>query len=161
MRTRTIRWTFALVLLLLTVGCDRVTKQIATVRLAGKPGVSYLGDAFRLEYAENPGAFMSLGSRLPSWLRTGLLTVCAGIGLAAFAVMAFGLRWIGLSLTGGILVIAGGSSNLIDRIARGSVVDFMNVGIGSLRSGIFNFADVALMFGLVLIVIGSRNKKAV
>ena len=75
--------------------------------------------------------------------------------------MAFGLRWIGLSLTGGILVIAGGSSNLIDRIARGSVVDFMNVGIGSLRSGIFNFADVALMFGLVLIVIGSRNKKAV
>src|SRR5436190_22234892 len=93
----------ALVLLLMTIGCDRVTKYAATTKLAGKPGMSYFADTVRLEYAENPGSFMSLGSGLPDWARTSLLTVGAGIGLVAVAVAAFSLRWIGLSLIGGIL----------------------------------------------------------
>ena len=38
--------------------------------------------------------------------------------------------------------MAGALSNLIDRIAVGSVIDFLNVGIGPLRTGIFNLADV-------------------
>jgi signal peptidase II len=154
---RKVGTTFALVLLLVTVGCDRVTKQLATKRLAGKPGVSYFADTLRLEYAENPGAFLSLGSELPGWLRTGILTIGAGVGLFAFAIAAFRLRWTGLSWIGAILCAAGGASNLVDRIARGSVVDFMNVGIGSLRTGVFNFADVALMGGVVLVVFGSRS----
>jgi len=145
---------FALFLLLATVGCDRVTKHIATTMLAGKPGVSYFGDTVRLEYTENSGAFMSMGSRLPDWVRTDLLTVGAGVGLLAIAFAAIRRRWIGLSLIGGALFMAGGASNLMDRIAWGSVVDFMNVGIGPLRSGIFNVADVALMGGVALMVIG-------
>jgi signal peptidase II len=150
---------FAIFLLLTTIGCDRVTKHVATTSLAGKPGVSYLANTFRLEYAENPGAFMSLGSGLPDWARTGLLTFGAGVGLVAVAVAASRLRWIGLPLIGGILFIAGGTSNLVDRITRGSVVDFMNVGIGSLRTGIFNVADVALVVGVVLIVFGFHDKR--
>ena len=48
---------------------------------------------------------------------------------------------------------AGGASNLIDRIRfDGAVTDFLNLGVGSLRTGIFNVADVILMFGLVLLV---------
>jgi signal peptidase II len=149
---------FALVLLLTTVGCDRVTKQVATSKLAGRPGVSYLADTFRLQYAENPGAFLSLGSELPAWARTGLLTVLAGVGLVVIAVAMFKLHWVGLSRIGGILYIAGGASNLVDRIVRGSVVDFMNVGLGPVRTGIFNVADVALMAGVLLIVVGSHYR---
>jgi len=152
---------FAIVLLLMTIGCDRVTKQVATSRLAGKPGVSYFADTFRLEYAENPGAFMSLGSGLPDWVRISLLTIGSGVGLVAVAIAAFRLRWTGLSLLGGILFIGGGASNLVDRIVRGSVVDFLNVGIGSLRTGIFNVADVALMVGVAFIVFGTHFKRAV
>jgi signal peptidase II len=33
-------------------------------------------------------------------------------------------------------------------------VDFLNVGVGSLRTGIFNVADVAVLLGAVLIVVG-------
>jgi len=156
---RTFGRVFALVLLLMTIGCDRVTKQFATTRLAGKPGVAYFADTLRLEYAENPGAFMSLGAGLPDWTRTLLLTVGTGVGLVVFAVAAFRLRSIRLCFIGAILFIAGGASNLVDRIARGSVVDFMNVGIGSVRTGIFNVADVALMAGVVCIVIGSQYKR--
>jgi signal peptidase II len=149
---------FALVLLLTTIGCDRVTKHLATTRLAGNSAQSYLNGTVRLEYAENPGAFLSLGENLPTWARTGLLTVGAMLGLAAVAVASFKLRRRSTAFIGSILFLAGGASNLIDRITRGTVVDFVNVGVGSLRTGIFNVADVALMVGVGLIVLGLNRK---
>ena len=45
------------------------------------------------------------------------------------------------------LIVSGGASNLIDRVITGSVIDFLNVGIGPLRTGIFNAADVGIMVG--------------
>jgi signal peptidase II len=55
------------------------------------------------------------------------------------------------------LFVAGGASNLVDRIIYGMVIDFMNVGIGSLRTGIFNVADMAIMLGAgVLVIEGYR-----
>ena len=151
---RTAGRVFALVLLLSTIGCDRVTKHIAATTLAGSPARSYFGGIFRLEYAENSGAFLSLGATLPDWARTGLLIFAAAAGLIAVAVASIKFRWDGLPLAGAMLFVAGGASNLIDRIARGSVVDFMNVGLGSLRTGIFNVADIALMLGVALMVMG-------
>jgi signal peptidase II len=148
----------ALVLLLTTIGCDRVTKHLATTRLAGNSARSYLSGTVRLEYAENPGAFLSFGENLPNWARTGLLTVGATLGLVAVAVAAFKLRRRSMPFVGAILFLAGGASNLIDRITRGTVVDFVNVGVGSLRTGIFNVADVALMVGVTIILLGlNRN----
>jgi signal peptidase II len=157
-RMKTTARMLALVLMLTTIGCDRVTKHLATTKLAGNPGRSYLSGTVRFEYAENPGAFLSLGAKLPVWARTGFLTVGAALGLAAVAVLAFKLRCRGAPFIGAILFLAGGVSNLIDRITRGTVVDFVNVGVGSLRTGIFNLADVALMAGLALMVLGAHHK---
>jgi signal peptidase II len=54
------------------------------------------------------------------------------------------------------LVLSGGFSNLYDRITNnGGVVDFMNMGIGGLRTGIFNVADMAIMAGVFLLLIYS------
>ena len=142
----------ALSLLLTTIGCDRVTKHIATTRLAGTPGHSYFGGLVRFEYAENSGAFLGLGSSLPDWARTSLLTVGAAAGLIAVVVAARKLQWAGWPLMGAVLFFAGGVSNLIDRVTRGSVVDFMVIGVGSLRTGIFNVADVALLLGVALML---------
>ena len=57
------------------------------------------------------------------------------------------------------LLLAGGVGNLIDRVSQnGMVTDFMNIGIGSLRTGIFNVADVAITFGgLALLVLAYRS----
>src|SRR5262245_33358197 len=156
---RTAGKVFALVLLLSTIGCDRVTKHIAATTLAGSPPRSYFGGIFRLEYAENAGAFLSLGSTLPDWARTGLLVFVAAAGLIAVAVASIKFRWAGVPFTGAALFVAGGASNLIDRIARGSVVDFMNVGLGSLRTGIFNVADIALVLGVAFMVLGSSRRE--
>ena len=54
------------------------------------------------------------------------------------------------------LLIGGGISNLADRALRaGAVVDFLNVGLGPLRTGIFNVADVGITAGTILLIAGA------
>ncbi len=143
-----------------TVGCDRVTKHIATRVLEGVPTRSYFGDTVRLGYAENVGGFLSLGAGLPDGARTAVFTVATGLVLVALVVMAIRGRWSGLRLAALALFVAGGASNWIDRVLRGSVVDFLNVGIGSLRTGIFNVADMAIMLGVALLLLAELRKPA-
>ena len=60
-----------------TIGCDRVTKHIASEMLAGGEVRTYWADTIRLEYAENTGGFLGLGANLPEAWRTALFTVTA------------------------------------------------------------------------------------
>lgn len=141
-----------------TIGCDRVTKHAAGALLAGQSGHSYLADTVRLGYAENPGGFLSLGANWPSGVRTTFFTVATGIGLLALAVMAMSRKRDDWSAVGLAFLVAGGLSNWIDRVIRGSVVDFLNVGIGPVRTGIFNVADVAIMLGVAILLIAELRK---
>jgi signal peptidase II len=51
------------------------------------------------------------------------------------------------------LIFSGGISNLYDRVLNNdAVIDFLNVGIGSLRTGIFNVADMANMLSIFLLL---------
>jgi signal peptidase II len=48
----------------------------------------------------------------------------------------------------GACIVGGGMGNLIDRIINNFfVIDFLNFGIGSLRTGILNIADISVTFG--------------
>jgi signal peptidase II len=142
-----------LVPVLIIVVLDRWTKSWATETLAMSMPRPYWNDFFRLQYALNEGAFLSLGAELPDHLRYWVLAIVPvavllylfyhalrAEGLGHWAQMAFGL------------ILGGGGSNIYDRIAHGHVVDFMNMGIGSIRTGIFNFADVAIMLGLAILL---------
>jgi signal peptidase II len=139
-------------LVVMTIGCDRVTKHLAIENLAGGPTQSFLADTLRLTYAENTGGFLSVGAGMPPALRTVVFTVATGAVLLVLAVVAWrqrGRRWHAAALS---LFIAGGVSNWFDRVKDGRVVDFLNVGIGWLRTGVFNVADVAIMLGVALFV---------
>ena len=139
-----------LMLVVTTVGCDRVTKHFAAATLADAPRRSFLADTIRLEYTENSGAFLGLGAGWPADVRTGLFTVGTALLLIAVIATAIRGRWSGAALVGLLLFVSGGASNLIDRVARGSVIDFMNIGGGSVRTGIFNVADAAIMVGVAI-----------
>lgn len=143
---------------LMTIACDRVTKHLATSALAGMPTRSFLADTIRLSYVENTGGFLGLGSELPVVVRTAVFTGATGLMLIALVVLAVRRKWQGWSALGITLFVAGGTSNLVDRIARGSVVDFLNVGIGPLRTGVFNVADMAIMLGAVLFIVTERRR---
>lgn len=146
-----------------SVGCDQATKVIATTSLKGSPPRIYLGDIFRLQFATNEGAFLSLGAGLPDGARYWILTVAVGLLLFGIAIYALGSRKLDAWQVAGYALIAGGGfSNWVDR-ARfdGQVVDFMNMGIGSsLRTGIFNVADLVILAGIgVLLVVGQQHEK--
>lgn len=159
---RTVRKRVVLILatLFVCVGCDQKTKSIARESLRGAEAKSFLDDTFRLDYAENPGGFLSLGNSLPIRWRTGIFSFGASIGIAAtllyalFATHTGGIRILALSL-----ICAGGVGNLIDRWTLGYSTDFLNVGIGPLRTGIFNMADVALTAGCFLMFWNHRFEK--
>jgi signal peptidase II len=131
------------------IGCDQATKELATQALRNSPPRSYLHGTIRLEYALNPGGFLSLGRNLPdrwrSWLFVGVNSALI-VGVCGYLTVRRSLPFaLFVAL---VCTVAGGSGNLIDRVANdGLVTDFINVGIGPLRTGIFNVADVAITFG--------------
>jgi signal peptidase II len=152
-------WRTRLVLLAIvvaTIGCDQASKHVASARLVDGQRQSYLGDAVRLEYSENPGGFLSLGADLPGWARTAVFSGGSAILLVASVFSAFWHKLGRLALLGLWLWFAGTASNLVDRVGDGRVVDFLNVGIGPLRTGIFNVADMAIMLGVALLIAGLR-----
>jgi len=52
------------------------------------------------------------------------------------------------------LVLGGGLGNLADRLFKdGIVVDFMIITLGSLKTAIFNFADLSIVTGLLLLAL--------
>lgn len=142
----------AILSIVIIVVLDQITKLMAFTNLRGRPGFSYLGDMLRLEYAENSGAFLSLGATLDPGMRTLLfiIGVVVIIGACAYWLITSPQTW--LSLLALSFVIAGGIGNLIDRISRGSVIDFIYMGVGPLHTGVFNVADMAISGGLILML---------
>lgn len=134
-----------------TIGCDRVTKHVAEVALAGQPSQTFIAGTVWLGYVENTGGFLSLGATLPATVRTAVFIVGTGLMLLAVAFAAWRMKARGWMALGFALFLSGATSNWIDRVMSGSVVDFLNLGIGPVRTGIFNVADVAIFAGMTLV----------
>lgn len=133
---------------------DQATKQVATAALKGQPPRLYLGDVVRLLWAQNEGAFLSLGASLPGNARYWVLTIGVGILLLALTGYAlFSTKLDQLQVASYALIASGGFSNWVDRARfNGSVVDFMQLGIGSTPlTGVFNVADLAILGGIGLL----------
>ena len=142
---------------ILCVGCDMLTKNVAQTHLSTAQPIRLLGGVFRLQYTENTGVILGLGAQWSP--ATRFWTFGVFIGIVILSMLIFTLsspHMTPLGIVAAALVIGGGFSNLIDRLFnQGAVVDFMNLGIGNLRTGIFNFADVAIMAGAGLMILWS------
>lgn len=145
----------ALATFLVVLGLDQLTKH--TIGTGIDPGqVIHLVPGLTLVYVRNTGVafgFLSGGGAL----------VYAVTAVALIALVAFMLRHPDrplLWLPTGMLV-GGAVGNLIDRIARGSVIDFIKLP----HWPVFNFADMAITFGVIILVLviefgGRKGSKA-
>lgn len=135
-------------------GCDQATKRVAVTLLPEGHRVSLVADCVRLEHVRNTGAFLSLGAELPHRARTAVFTWGVGVAVLGALVVAFHRLSSRRTALAAALVAGGGLGNLWDRVATGgSVIDFLNVGVGGLRTGIFNVADLAIVAGVLLLAL--------
>jgi signal peptidase II len=143
-----------LIVLVSCVGCDQATKDIVRIRFPESVTYSLWGDLVRLQHTQNHGAFLSLGATFSESTRFGVFTVAAAFALAG--MVTYLVRKPNMSafdIVAACLIVGGGVGNLIDRILfSGGVTDFLNLGIGQLRTGIFNIADVEIMVGVGMIL---------
>jgi signal peptidase II len=142
--------------LVLTVSFDQASKHIARTNLDPSESIPFLGGCAEFILRENPGSFLSLGANLPEPVRRLLLTFAVGASLVALAIYIArnGGRLGSLFFTALALIWAGGTSNLIDRVAReGHVTDFLLLRLGPLQTGVFNAADVIIVLGALALAV--------
>lgn len=130
--------------LLITI-LDQLTKWIALTYLDPRSSVMIIPDVLWLTLTENTGAAFSILSGNTVLLAAISLLVVVGIGfvLVKGMVTTWTERWLLAVLAGGAL------GNLLDRLLRGAVVDFIDLGWWP----IFNLADIAITLSIVVLLI--------
>jgi signal peptidase II len=138
----------------INIAADRITKLLAVEFLKDKNPIELLNRIIVIGYTENTGAFLSLGRGWPEGLKYLLLlyipiAICLSVFIYCLFIEKDKTRTILL-----MSIISGGIGNLVDRLLnKFSVIDFLNFGIGSLRTGILNVADLSITFGAIALVI--------
>ena len=149
-------------ILLINIGCDQISKGLVRRKISYNQTISFIDNHLTLTKVENTGAFLSVGSALPDFVKFILLS---GIPLLA---LAFGIVYLftrkHLTITSRLALsfaIGGGIGNIHDRIMYGSVTDFLHIDFGIFQTGIFNMADVSIMVGMILFIIQSVKNRNV
>jgi signal peptidase II len=128
---------------------DWVTKTLVTRELAFRESLSVLGEVVRFTYIVNEGA--AFGLYLGSVSKTVFLVLSALAAVLVLAVYVYGEDEGWLKRFALALILGGALGNIHDRIASGSVVDFIDIGIGAYRWPVFNVADIAVTVGAILL----------
>lgn len=153
---------FIIVLILAaTVGLDQVSKIIVRKKIADFQVVNVIKNKVILEKVENTGAFLSLGDNVSKPVRIIFLNALPLVlVLAALGYIFVRTNIKGSTLIAIIFMVGGGLGNLYDRIAHGSVTDFIYIDLGGIfHTGVFNVADLFITTGISIILIQSWFKK--
>lgn len=140
---------FYVVLAAVILAADIIMKIIAETKLSVIGTVPIINEIFHLTYVENRG--MAFG--LFSGGRIGFVIVTVAV-MAALAVLilktAKNNRTVWLK-AGSACVLSGAVGNLIERVGKGYVVDFLDFRV--IDFPVFNIADIAVCVGAVMLVI--------
>ena len=142
----------AIVIVLIAV--DQVTKYIMLTWLKPIETFELIPGFIRFHFVENDGAAFSM-LRNARWFFIIVTVVCVGICLVALFNKKARYRFPALHSpflkAAIILIIAGGVGNLIDRLLRGVVIDFIEPLF--VNFAVFNFADILVTCGAAIIII--------
>ncbi|MCC8106484.1 MAG: signal peptidase II [Clostridiales bacterium] len=134
---------------LFLIGADQAAKLLACKYLKGTSGISLISGVFELYYVENRGAAFGMLTN-----RQLLFVVIAFVMIAAavFIYVRLPLKeHYNLLRMVCVLIAAGAAGNLIDRLARGYVVDFLYFSL--IDFPVFNIADCCVCIGAGLAVV--------
>jgi len=138
----------ALLMSALIVVLDQVFKILAMEHLEPVGSLPLIPDIFHLTYIENRGAAFGMleGNK---WVLIGLTALV--LLAAVFLVLTGKLENDNHLLFSVCVIIGGGVGNLIDRVYRGFVVDYVHLKV--INFAVFNFADICVTLGTVWLLI--------
>ena len=137
---------FSLLAMAVLVAGDQIIKYFVDIYLKPIGSVLVLKNFLQFSYFENDGAMMGMMSG-----KTLTMTILAVICLAAIAFVIFsGKIKFGVDYCCIVLMMSGGLGNIIDRIFRGYVIDYIEVLFVDFY--IFNFADCLVTCAAVAII---------
>ena len=139
---------------LFIVALDQVVKALVRRSLALSESVTVIPGFFDLTRVHNSGAAFGLMNGVDFPFKTAALA-CVALaalgGLAAYAASLPSEQW--LARMGLALILGGAAGNLIDRIAWGYVLDFVDVYWSGWHFWAFNVADSAITVGVALMIL--------
>lgn len=140
---------------LVSVLLDQATKIAVDTNLSFTDRIPVIEDFFYITHARNPGAAFGLFGDAPVVIRLtlfiGITLVALGMVVNFYRKLAPGDRFSALSLG---LILGGAVGNLIDRVLRGEVVDFLHFRLwGGYQWPDFNLADSFIVVGVAFLVI--------
>jgi signal peptidase II len=138
-----------------SLSLDVITKNVVAHQLAYSDKLEIVEGFFYLTHVRNPGAAFGLFASAPApWRLTffiGISLLALGIVVSFFRKLAPGDRLSALALG---FISGGAVGNLIDRIFRQEVVDFLHFKLWQGYSWPdFNFADSFIVVGVGLLVL--------
>lgn len=137
-------WLSALLIL-----ADQVTKQLVVNHVDWAQRIA-LTDWLNLTHLRNTGAAFSILADTPPWA-FALLGCGVSIGIIIWLRRhPVGERWVAVGLA---LILGGAIGNVIDRVTRGAVIDFIDFHIGTWHYPAFNVADMAITLGAACLII--------
>jgi signal peptidase II len=144
------RWPLFLGLAAAIVAVDQGAKALVTGSLAPGQSVQVIGDLLRIVFGQNSGALFGLFK--DNALMFGLVSLIVVGLIVAYHARAAGTLYLTLTLG---LLLGGAIGNMVDRLRLGYVVDFVDVGLGSLRFYTFNVADSAISLAILLLFVAA------
>ena len=132
---------------------DRIAKYLVSSSMSVGDSVTLIPGILELHYIRNTGAAFSSFSGKTVFLIVFTVLLLAGLSIYAVKERK---KLPAAQRTALAMIIGGGAGNLIDRIATGSVVDFLNIHI----IPVFNVADIAITCGGVLLFIAVLAEEA-
>lgn len=129
------------------VGTDQLIKLLVLEYLQPIGSLPLIDGVLQLRYAENTGAaFGSFSGQTTALSIFTLVAIIVGIIFLLSKKIKFGVEYVCIAL-----IIAGGAGNLIDRVFRGFVVDYIEPLF--IDFAIFNFADILVTCSAIVLII--------
>jgi signal peptidase II len=154
-----------ILLIIFNITIDQVSKVLVRANFEYGEIKTLIGDTFIMQYVENKGAFLGMGSDMNETLRLIVLLLLPIVVLGYLIFYIITNKDLDKLSTIALSCIAGGGiANVFDRIAFGQVTDFFFIDLGGVfKTGIFNVADMSVTFGMIVLVytwlITSRKKQ--
>src|SRR3989339_714753 len=141
---------FIFIIAIIAVIIDQVTKTIIRSKLHLNESIPVIPSILHITYTENTGAAFSIFSGQVQTLT--IISIIATIIIIAFCVLEKNKFSLIQIICWGLL-LGGTDGNLIDRLFRSSVTDFIDFTI--INFPVFNFADIFIDVGAFLIIVHS------